>query len=211
MCNRFIVAGERIADILDALSVKGIVTAETLDIKPSDPAPAIARNPKVGRNDLLTTLWGFIPKSAGDEGNVRLLINARSESLHETNLFKDAFRSRRCIIPATAYFEFDDTSRYRVGLMDDSTMGLAGLYEPRVFRGRPMVSSTVITTEPNELIAQVHDRMPAILRKEDWEQWLDPSFYDVTTLRGMLEPYPTESMRMDFDGFRAAPRRKARA
>jgi len=208
MCNRFIVAGERARDLLDALLVRESIESD-LDIRPSDPVPVIARKRNRTGNELLMTNWGFIPANAREEGSPRLLINARAEGISEKPTFSEAFRNRRCIVPASAFFEFDDDYRYRASLKSGATMALAGLFQERFFKGRSLVTSTVITVEPNPLIAGIHDRMPAILRPEDWERWLDPTFIDARELGNMLTPFPEAEMNLTKDAPRAVRKSKA--
>jgi putative SOS response-associated peptidase YedK len=204
MCNRFLVAIEKVAEIIDAYYAHGQAPQYALDVRPTDAVPVLARDHIRGRYELITTSWGLIPRGAKEEARMRIQINARAETLCEKSLFQEAFRCRRCVIPASEFFEFDDTSRYRVAMKDGSIIGFAGLFEPRRLGGKGVVTSTMITTEPNDLIAPIHPRMPAILRPEDWEAWLDPTFFDVTTLMGMLQPFPSESMMMTRDGPKAS-------
>lgn len=208
MCNRFLVASERIADLIAVFDARGQAPSDDLDVRPSDNVPVLARDHIRGRYELITTSWGLIPREAKEQPRMRIQINARAETLHEKSIFREAFRCRRCIIPATEFFEFDDTSRYRVAMKDGSIIAFAGLFEPRRLGGKGVVTSTMITTEPNELIATIHPRMPAILRREDWETWLDPTFYDLTGLMGMLQPFPSDSMMMIRDGPKASAKQR---
>lgn len=179
---------------------RGFIADADLDVRPTDIAPALARDHVRGRYEMLKTSWGFPGR--------QLQINARSDTLHEKMRFREAFRCRRCLIPASAFYEFSDTDRFLVSMGDGSVMALAGLFDSRLVDGRSALTSTVITTEPNSLIAPIHPRMPVILRREDWEAWLDPTFSDVGILRAMMQPYPAEGMVMVNNGKKASAKRK---
>lgn len=208
MCNRFLVASERVEDLFEALDISEPIDPETWEVRPTDPTIIVARDAFKNRNEVLKARWGF--QSRGD-GRSKPLINARAESLHQWPAFRESFRNRRCILPVTLFYEFSDTARYRVEAADGHTLAIAGLYDGRKIDGLPTTLCTMITTEPNELIADIHDRMPAILRPEDFEAWLDPRFYDVAALQAMLLPVEKERLRMEYDGPKATARGKAKA
>lgn len=193
--------------MIDRLDIFGEMLAEEYEALPTDPVSVVVRNPKLLRNEFMTMRWGLVPTWAKDKRIAAQLINARSETLKEKPAFREAFVKRRCILPLSLFFEFDETSRYRVWLKSGGTMGVAGLWEARRWDGEPLVTCTLITTEPNALVAKVHDRMPAILRSEDYEGWLDNTKYSLKALRAMLAPYPAEEMDLEFDGLKKTRRK----
>lgn len=145
--------------------------------------------------------WGLIPSWAKDQVIGQKMINARSETLTQKPSFKRVFVSRRCIVPATGFYEWAKEGKQKVPmhfvLRGNGLMGLAGLWDIWKYpdgEGRDHYSFTIITTSPNELLSKVHNRMPVILRQEDEDRWLDPSFKDTKELLPMLNPYPAEAM-----------------
>lgn len=142
--------------------------------------------------------WGLIPHWAKDPSIGSRMINARSETVHERPAYRDAFRRRRCLIPADGLYEWKRNGRtkqpYRFTLRSGQPFAFAGLWEEwKAPDGTAIRSCTILTTQPNELIAQVHDRMPVILPPDAYDIWLDPqSERDV--LRSLLVPYPAEEM-----------------
>ena len=123
------------------------------------------------------------------------MINARAESLTEKPAFKDLVGTRRCIIPADGFYEWRKEGRRKVPmwvhLKSKESFGLAGLWDVwRKLDGKKVESFTIITTEPNDLIQPIHNRMPVILRPEDEEQWLDVSRTPFVKAKSLLKPYP---------------------
>ncbi|MFQ5732103.1 MAG: SOS response-associated peptidase [Planctomycetaceae bacterium] len=146
--------------------------------------------------------WGLIPSWAKDLKIGPRLINARAETVAEKPAFRSAFKRRRCLIPADGFYEWkagDGKTKqpYLIGLRGDSPFAFAGLWERWTPPdGVPVESCTIITTEPNELCREVHDRMPAILHVDDYDRWLDPRAHDADALRSLLVSYPAAEMRM---------------
>ena len=127
------------------------------------------------------------------------MINARCETVAEKPAFRAAFKRRRCIIPASGFYEWKGKKSPKqpvhIHMMTDSVFGFAGLWETWKGPDGPIESCTIITTEPNELTAEVHDRMPVILHSEDYLAWLASD--DSEELRGLLIPYPADEMTME--------------
>jgi putative SOS response-associated peptidase YedK len=145
--------------------------------------------------------WGLIPSWAKDPTIGNRMINARAETLTEKAAFKHLIGSRRCIIPADGFFEWRKEGKRKrkvpmwVYLKNREPFGLAGLWDMwRNPNGQRLESFTIITTEPNELIRPIHNRMPVILRPEDEEQWLDVSRTSFSKAQSLLKPYPDELM-----------------
>lgn len=146
--------------------------------------------------------WGLIPSWAKDERIGARLINARAETIADKPSFRVAFRSRRCLIPATGFYEWmklaDGKQPYYISLRNDAPFAFAGLWESwKPEDGRDSVEScTIITTEPNEMMARIHSRMPVILAMEDYNSWLGFEHADRKTLTSLLVPYPAGEMKM---------------
>lgn len=143
--------------------------------------------------------WGLIPRWAKDASMSAKMINARAETVHERPAYRLPFRQRRCLIPADSLYEWKQEGRtkhpYRFLMQAESLFAFAGLWEEwRAPNGTMVRTCTIVTTEPNELIEPVHNRMPVILPPEEYETWLDPKA-EVEELLSLLKPYPAEKMK----------------
>ncbi|HEX7123847.1 MAG TPA: SOS response-associated peptidase [Gemmatimonadaceae bacterium] len=151
------------------------------------------------RADLLR--WGLIPSWATDPSIGHRMINARSDTAFEKPAFRQAMRFRRCLIPADLFYEWQAVpGRHRkqpwaVRTRDGEPFALAGLWEYWRPRGdEPGIAScTILTTDPNQLLAPIHDRMPVIVAPERYDAWIDPRT-PVAALRDLVRPYPSEAM-----------------
>jgi putative SOS response-associated peptidase YedK len=125
------------------------------------------------------------------------MINARAETLNEKPTFKHPFRRQRCIIPADGFYEWkktDGKQPYRIKLKSGELFGFAGLWDRWERDGQEVYSCTIITTEPNELMASIHNRMPVILDRKDENDWLNSNIDDTDFLRTFLRPYNEDEM-----------------
>lgn len=170
------------------------------NIAPSQVVVAVRR---FERDRVLSGLkWGLVPSWAKDVAIGNRMINARAESIAEKPSFRSAFKSRRCIIPASGFYEWQRTTDksakqpFYFKLKDKPVFGFAGLWEQRVDAATNDVleTCTIITTEANETLAPVHDRMPVILKSEDYELWLDDKVKDAAQLEKLLKPFPADEM-----------------
>jgi len=144
--------------------------------------------------------WGLVPAwsdpaSASAGGP---LINARAETAAERRAFRDAFRARRCIVPASGFFEWakrgDFRQPYWIAPKDGAPFGIAGLWECWIAPdGARVESCALLTTAANARVAELHDRMPAILAPQDHAAWLDPT-REVAALAELLAPLPSDSL-----------------
>lgn len=139
--------------------------------------------------------WGLIP-SWSTEG--KGFINARAETLEEKPSFSESFRLRRCLIPADGFFEWKRTGRekrpFYFQVNDEMPFAFAGIWDTWSNRGDVVTSCAIITTASNELVAELHDRMPAILLDDFYDAWLDPTT-DRAVLTRMLKPFPSFRMK----------------
>ena len=145
--------------------------------------------------------WGLVPFWAKDVKIGYHLINAKAETIAEKPSYREAFKKRRCIIPADAFYEWQETGHslkqpYAIAMKDRSVFGFAGLWEKWTDKasGETIRSCTIITTEPNKLCAPIHNRMPAILDPADYEQWLGERATSNSALQAMLKPFPAKQM-----------------
>jgi len=140
--------------------------------------------------------WGLVPSWAKDPKIGSRMINARAETVATSPAFRDSFRRRRCIVPADAFYEWQRMAGtrqpYAIRRRDGQPLAFAGLWSSwRVAElPEPLRTFTIITTTPNELMAELHDRMPVILPRDAWSLWLDPQPGDVGELHGLLVPSP---------------------
>lgn len=143
--------------------------------------------------------WGLIPFWAKDKKIGYKMINARGETITEKASFKNAFKKRRCLIPADAFYEWKRMDNpkekipYRIFLKDQPIFSMAGIWEVwKAPAGEYIRSFSIITISPNRLMAEIHDRMPMILSKKDEKTWLESNNQD--ELLGLIKPYPEEKM-----------------
>jgi putative SOS response-associated peptidase YedK len=160
---------------------------------------AVVRQPAVSKaRELALLRWGLIPAWAEVPSIGDRLANARSETAATKPSFRRAFRSRRCLVVADGFYEWKTTTGrkqpYFVGLRSDRPFGLAGLWERWEKHGEPVESCTVLTTDANELMRPIHERMPVILPPDQYGLWLDPRCQDTEKLAKLLRPYPSKEM-----------------
>jgi putative SOS response-associated peptidase YedK len=144
--------------------------------------------------------WGLVPYWANDPKIGFKMINARAETVDEKASFKHAFKKRRCLVLADGFYEWRKEGNkkipYRFTLKSERPFAFAGLWEKWDKHGDSMYTCTIITTKANELVKEIHERMPVILPKEWEEVWLDPAIDDTEYLKTLLRPYPAEEMKM---------------
>ena len=151
------------------------------------------------KRPLLTRVcWGLVPPWARDPSVGSRMINARSETLREKASFRTPFRKRRCVIFSEGFYEWTTGSRgrrpYLIRMKDSKPFGMAACGLWRDANGREITSAAIITTAPNELIATIHGRMPAILKTADYHLWLDAGTPGDDALMGCIGPYPAVEM-----------------
>jgi putative SOS response-associated peptidase YedK len=139
---------------------------------------AIVRTTEAGKRELALVRWGLVPFWAKERAIGARLINARAESLAEKPAYRDSFRKRRCLIPATGFYEWQARAGgkqpWLFRMRDGSVFAFAGLWSRWNDResGLPLDTCAIVTTEPDELAATVHDRMPVVLPRDGWPSWL---------------------------------------
>jgi|SRR5271157_1314969 len=170
------------------------------NIAPSQNVGIIRQNPSRPRREFSQVRWGLIPYWAKEASIGHKMINARSETVLEKPAFREAFRNRRCLVPADGFYEWVRTGRSKqpmhIGMQDDSLFAFAGIWDLWKDASESLVETcSILTTTPNSLLAEVHDRMPVILEPENYELWLDPGFKDLDTLTTMLKPFDPTLMK----------------
>ncbi len=149
--------------------------------------------------ELTLARWGLIPGWAKDPGIGARMINARAETAAEKPAFRAALGRRRCLVPADGFYEWQRQGRGKqpiyICLRDGKLFAFAGLWEHWENQdGQAIESCTILTTEPNDLLKPIHNRMPVILDPKDYDLWLDPDVRDAGKLCPLLGPYPPEDM-----------------
>jgi putative SOS response-associated peptidase YedK len=175
------------------------------NVAPSSPVLACRAVPD-GSRELVLLAWGLIPYWAEDPKAGYRMINARAETAAVKPAFRTALRRRRCLIAADGFYEWTSGAQrkqpYFVRLKGAAPFAFAGLWERwRGPEGKVIESCTLLVTEANPLVSRVHDRMPVIVRPDDYALWLDPTVQDPARVQDLLRPYPAEAMEMFPVGF----------
>ena len=166
------------------------------NVAPTQTLPVITRN---SPNRVEMMRWGLIPSWAKDASIGSRMINARAETVAEKPAFRRPLRTQRCLVPATGFYEWkrdgDSKSPYFIHLRDEPLFAFAGLYDTwRDPDGQTVKTYTILTTEANAVMAGIHNRMPVILRREDEDEWLDPTNTEPEHLLPLLRPYRSDAM-----------------
>lgn len=197
MCGKFVLTD--LASVSETFEIEeGAHRLQRSDV--CVPGRDIAAVINDGVRRLVLLQWGLIPRWAKDRAMGRKLFNARAETLLDKPSFRHAFKNRRCLVIATGFYEWQKIGRLKKPLLlrlkSHRPFGLAGLYESWTSsEGSVINSCTVITTEPNDLIKPIHDRMPVIIPQEKHALWLN---HDTPQkrLRTLLISYPSEEMEI---------------
>jgi len=149
------------------------------NIGPTQQVPVIRQHPKEPIRQIATMRWGLVPSWAKDTSSAASTINARSETAATKPAFRDPFRFRRCLIPANAFYEWKRTGTSKQPFCFEVNQGelfaFAGLWDGwKNAEGQWIKTCSILTTVPNAVTSTVHDRMPVILRPDNYDLWLDP-------------------------------------
>jgi len=195
LCGRYeLVDGQRVF-LRFRVTNKVPPILDNLDVRPTQQVFALQTD-----HVLSLMKWGLVPSWAKDPSVGSKMINARAEGIESKPSFKKPLRYQQCIIPASAFFEWKGNpgakAKYRIARKDGDLFGFAGLYEhwrdPNT--DGELTTCTIITTQPNALVAPIHTRMPVILLPEDEDHWLDPDMSEPDEITGLLQPYPADLM-----------------
>ena len=190
MCSRYFLDadGNVIAYAFRVPSTQPI--RKRFNIAPTQDAPVV-RLAQSGEREIAMLRWGLVPSWAKELSAGTKMINARSEGVHEKPAFREALRRRRCLVPATGFFEWKPVGRrkqpFAITLADRPLFAFAGLWESwRSSQGQPVETFTIVTTEANEAVREIHDRMPVILPRDAEDLWLGAA---PEAARALLKPY----------------------
>ena len=188
MCGRFAIVSpaQELIDYFGAES--GIDFKARYNIAPGQTVPVLP-NKKPKAFEFFR--WGLLPPGSKDPVGGKRLINARSESAHEKASFKQPLRQQRCIVPADGFYEWKQAGKIKQPILirrrDEKPMALAGLWNTSS-------TFTILTCEPNALLAPIHDRMPVILDSEHWDRWLAPEALKPEDVFDLFVPYPENQL-----------------
>ena len=195
MCGRYSLhhRSERIVERFDVQSVL-FEHEPRYNIAPGQAVPVILSRES---NTLYGFKWGLVPAWADDPSIGNRMINARAETITQKPAFRDVLERRRCLIPADGFYEWRKQSSGRdpvfIRRKDGDIFAFAGLWEKWTApNGEPLWTTTIITVEPNQLVDEVHNRMPAMLSREHEALWLDKGFRRPEALLSLLSPYPDD-------------------
>jgi putative SOS response-associated peptidase YedK len=203
MCGRYVSVSSPtiLAERFKVEHVRVHEHEQNFNVTPRADVPVVAESQ--GERVLDLVRWGLVPSWAKDLSIGDRLINARAEKLASSNAFKRAFERRRCIIPADGFYEWEKIEGKRtkqpwfIRRLDGEPLAFAGLWEiwhdpndPDQENAPRVRSCVIITTDANELLAPIHDRMPVVLPESAWDEWLDRENRDVGKLQRLLVPAP---------------------
>jgi len=174
--------------------------APRYNIAPTQPVPVIRQNPKEPIRQLSLMRWGLIPSWAKESSGAARMINARSETASTKPAFRNALKSRRCLIPADAFYEWMSTEKtkqpYCFEVNEGELFAFAGLWDRwKDLSGNWVKTCSILTTTPNAVTSAVHDRMPVILDPDSYDLWLDPGMTNVAAASDLLKPFDARLMR----------------
>ncbi len=201
MCGRFSSSAkpEQIKKEFNAAVEDPSIFTPRYNIAPTQMIPAVLN--KEGERIIAALKWGLVPSWAKDALIGSRMINARAETLTEKPSFREAYKSRRCIVPASGFYEWQRSEKgakqpFYFYLTNKEVFGFAGLWEEWLDKesGESLETCTIITTEANDVLKPVHDRMPVILKAADYDEWLDLKESNTDKLQKLLAPYPPDEM-----------------
>jgi len=200
MCGRYTLRSKpmAIAEEFDLPEVPPL--HPRFNIAPNQPVAVVRFDPSEGSRRLDFLTWGLVPSWADDPSIGDHMINARSESVLEKPAFRYAFRSRRCLVVADGFYEWQRQDGWKrpffVHRRDDRPFAFAGLWEHWEKGDQPIYSCTLLTTDANEVLAPIHDRMPVIVPRSAYDLWLDLAVKDPNRLQLLLVPFPIDEMEV---------------
>jgi putative SOS response-associated peptidase YedK len=175
------------------------------NVSPQSQIPVVYTNvEEVGDNQRTLALlhWGLVPSWAKDPTAMHNPINVRAEGIHERPMFKDIVTGRRCLIPASGFYEWKNPEReggakrpFYIRLKDRGIFSFAGIWDSwKTPKGTALDTCSIVTTTPNATVGPIHDRMPVILRRKDEDRWLDTRLVDRMEISSLLSPYEANEM-----------------
>jgi putative SOS response-associated peptidase YedK len=203
MCGRYrLTAKERWLSEYFNIPAEDIDWAARWNIAPTDEVATIRQDRAEPRRIFAKMRWGMIPYWAKDMSISAKTINAVCETAAEKPVFRESMKKRRCLIPADGFYEWKKIGpkkkqAYNIGMADDGLFVFAGLWDRwKDPDGKVIESCTILTTDANMLLRDIHGRMPVILQPNDYDLWLDPGVTDPTKVSDLLKPFDARLMRV---------------
>lgn len=203
MCGRYqLTANERWLSEYFSIPAEDIEWAARWNIAPTDEVATVRQDRAGPRRIFALMRWGLIPYWAKDASIGNKTINAVSETAAEKPAFRESLRKRRCLVPANGFYEWKQVGpkqkqAYNIGLADNGLFAFAGLWDKwKDPTGKTIESCTILTTEANPLLKEIHSRMPVILAPDDYDLWLDPGVTDPARVSELLKPFDARLMRI---------------
>lgn len=203
MCGRFTLTKPIpwLAEILDAKNTESVGSVPSrYNVAPGTDIAIVRAKESTDKDEreLALARWGLVPFWAKDPDFGARTINARSETASQKPAFRAAFRYKRCLIPANGFYEWAGSGRKKqpffIHLEERKPFAFAGLWESWTGAdGSVLETCTVLTTEANEKLAELHHRMPVILPEESYAEWLNPGENRAKAIQELLKPYPSET------------------
>ena len=191
MCARYslTLGDQSLAEVFDLADVPHV--DPRWNVAPTQTVPVVVEGPR-GVRRLEPMRWGLVPSWADDPSIGSRMVNARAETAATKPSFRAAVRSRRCLVPADGFYEWTVAGGVKqpihVRRTDRAVFAFAGLWEVWTKGAVPLETFTILTTEPNDVLRPVHDRMPVILDRGDFARWLDPEIRDPSVVQDLLRP-----------------------
>ena len=201
MCGRYVLKRQDLEALLQQLGVKDPREfVSRYNIAPSTIIPSVRFSPTTGQREATGLQWGLVPRWSKDSRDGARLANARSEGIGDKPAFRDAVRKRRCVVPASGFYEWQTIGRLKqpwyFELTDGSPFVFASIWESwRSADGVALETCALITTSPNDVVRPLHDRMPVILRGRAVDAWLDPAVSDPDLLQPLLASLPSADLK----------------
>lgn len=206
MCGRYVRKGDkqRIAEAFHAKEVSILAMPDAdYNIAPTTYQPIVRQSKDTGERELVSARWGLIPFFTKDMAQIKGLstINAKAETIATSPTWREPFKKRRCLVPASAFYEWPKAGKapkqpYAFDLANGSMFAFAGVWDAwKDTEGHWLQSFAIVTTVANELMARIHDRMPVILRPGDYDRWLERGIPEQPPV-DLLRPYDADEMEM---------------
>lgn len=200
MCGRYFLSEEKeeLGKWFDVDAIELDTIEPNYNAAPTDIMPVVGENEE-GRRSILPFRWGLIPFWAEEPDVNYSMINARAETVDTKRSYKPCFEKYRCLVPASGFYEWKgeegDKNPYYIHPNNEPMFAMAGIYNVwEAPDGKRIPTYTIITTDANEKLKELHGRMPVILMKQEWNEWLDPNNHDTNSLKELLSPFPEDAL-----------------
>lgn len=201
MCGRYRLSRRKQAiEEYFGAEANGVEWEPRYNIAPTQPVLTVRQNALQPVRELSLMKWGLIPSWAKNSSNAAGMINARSETAASKPAFGDALKSRRCLIPADGFYEWQRTSKLKqpfcFEVAEGELFAFAGLWDRwKNTNGEWLESCSIVTTAANSVTVDIHNRMPVILHRDEYDLWLDPEVRNVAAVSKLLKPFDGTRMR----------------